>query len=107
MAEAREVMDQITTVGLELEAAAEFLASDVVAVTPDVGQIEGRERCVDHWRQFLDAFPDRQFESRHKDHPAGNMHAYIGFPEIRKLEEEFLPREEVLAKYEGSVGFQP
>ena len=49
----------------------------------------------------------KRFEATHKDHPAGNMHAYIGFPAIRKLEEEFLPAADVLAKYEGSVGFQP
>jgi len=49
----------------------------------------------------------KRFEAQHKEHPAGNMHAYIGFSEIRKLEEEFLPAAEVLAKYEGSVGFQP
>ncbi|HYC44709.1 MAG TPA: isocitrate lyase/PEP mutase family protein [Burkholderiales bacterium] len=49
----------------------------------------------------------KRFEAQHKDHPAGNMHGFIGFPEIKKLEEEFLPAAEVLAKYEGSVGFQP
>ncbi len=49
----------------------------------------------------------KRFEAQHKDHPAGNMHAYIGFSDIRKLEEEFLPAAEMLAKYEGSVGFQP
>ena len=49
----------------------------------------------------------KRFEAQHKEHPAGNMHAYIGFSAIRKLEEEFLPAAEVLAKYDGSVGFQP
>lgn len=49
----------------------------------------------------------KRWEASVKDHPAGNMHAFIGFSEIRKLEEEFLPSAEVLAKYEGSVGFQP
>ena len=49
----------------------------------------------------------KRFEAQHKDHPAGNMHAFIGFPDVKKLEEEFLPTAEVLAKYEGSVGFQP
>jgi 2-methylisocitrate lyase-like PEP mutase family enzyme len=49
----------------------------------------------------------KRFEAQHKDHPAGNMHAYIGFSRIRELEQEFLPSAEVLAKYEGSVGFQP
>ena len=49
----------------------------------------------------------KRWEASVKDHPAGNMHAFIGFSEIRKLEEAFLPSAEVLAKYEGSVGFQP
>ena len=49
----------------------------------------------------------KRWEASVKDHPAGNMHAFIGFSEIRKLEEEFLPSAEVVAKYEGSVGFQP
>jgi 2-methylisocitrate lyase-like PEP mutase family enzyme len=49
----------------------------------------------------------KRFEAQHKEHPAGNMHAYIGFSDIKKLEEEFLPAAEVLAKYQGSVGFQP
>jgi hypothetical protein len=35
------------------------------------------------------------------------MHAFIGFSDIRKFEEEFLPTQEVLAKYADSVGFQP
>ena len=49
----------------------------------------------------------KRFEAAHKDHPAGNMHAYIGFSKIRELEQEFLPAAEVVAKYENSVGFQP
>ena len=62
---------------------------------------------------YFDAFAKddvshvKRFESRHKDHPAGNMHAYIGFSDIKRLEEEFLPSAEVIAKYDGSVGFQP
>ncbi|MBY0266254.1 MAG: isocitrate lyase/PEP mutase family protein [Burkholderiales bacterium] len=64
---------------------------------------------VDYFVEFAkdDVEAVKRFEARTKDHPAGNMHAYIGFSEIKKLEEEFLPSAEVLAKYEGSVGFQP
>ncbi|MCW5574946.1 MAG: isocitrate lyase/PEP mutase family protein [Burkholderiales bacterium] len=64
---------------------------------------------VDYFTEFAkdDVEAVKRFEARTKDHPAGNMHAYIGFSDIRKLEEEFLPGAEVLAKYEGSVGFQP
>ncbi len=49
----------------------------------------------------------KRWEASVKDHPAGNMHAFIGFAEIRKFEQEFLPAEEVLRKYDGAVGFQP
>jgi len=42
-----------------------------------------------------------------KDHPVGDIHAFMGFDQIRNLEEEFLPENEVFEKYEGSVGFMP
>lgn len=41
------------------------------------------------------------------DHPTGNLHSFAGFPEIRRLEEELLPKQEVELKYSGSIGFQP
>jgi len=71
-----------------------------------------RTSAIAMWDYFQEFAKDdieavKRFEARTKDHPAGNMHAFIGFNEIRKLEEEFLPAAEVLAKYEGSVGFQP
>ncbi len=64
---------------------------------------------VDYFAEFAkdDVEAVKRFEARTKDHPAGNMHAFIGFSDIKKLEEEFLPSADVLAKYEGSVGFQP
>ena len=80
MAEAREVMDQVTKVVLEardLEGAAKFLASDVVAVLPGVGQIEGREQLVDYIRQGWDAFPDGQYQSLHK-YESGNTAIDVG-----------------------------
>lgn len=71
-----------------------------------------RSSTVAMWDYFQEFAKDdveavKRFETRTKDHPAGDMHAFIGFPEIRKLEEEFLPPAEMLSKYEGSVGFQP
>jgi 2-methylisocitrate lyase-like PEP mutase family enzyme len=48
-----------------------------------------------------------RFTEETADHPVGNMHQFIGFPEIRKLEEEFLPEEDLIARYEGSLGYQP
>ena len=40
-------------------------------------------------------------------HPIRNFHQFIGFPEIRKLEEEYLPSEEVERKYAETIGYQP
>ena len=42
----------------------------------------------------------------YKDHPLADFHAFAGFPEIRELEELFLPEDEA-DKYDGAVGFQP
>ena len=57
-----------------------------------------RDRDVDYVTEFLE-------EGR--EHPTGDLHAFVGFPEIKSLEEEFLPSEEVVKKYEGALGFQP
>lgn len=79
-----------------------------------VSNATGSLRCAtiamhDYFAAFArdDVEHVKRFEAAHGDHPAGNMHAYIGFSAIRQLEEEFLPPAEVLAKYEGAVGFQP
>ena len=40
-------------------------------------------------------------------HPTGNLHEFVGFPEIRRLEAEYLPKSEVDRKYSQSIGFQP
>ena len=40
-------------------------------------------------------------------HPTENLHEFVGFSEIRRLEEEFLPRSEVDCRYSRSIGFQP
>ena len=63
----------------------------------------------DYFEEFArdDVEAVKRFEARVKDHPAGNIHAFIGFSEVKKLEEQYLPSAEVLAKYEGAVGFQP
>jgi 2-methylisocitrate lyase-like PEP mutase family enzyme len=42
-----------------------------------------------------------------KDHPAGDLHTFVGFPEILAFEREFLPPDEVSTRYAGSVGYRP
>jgi len=64
---------------------------------------------VDYFDEFArdDVEAVKRFEAATRDHPVGNLHAFMGFPAIKKLEEEFLPAADVLAKYEGTIGFQP
>jgi hypothetical protein len=54
-----------------------------------------------------DAAFDERFNKAIQSHPVGDLHAFVGFPAIRRLEEEFLPREEMQRRYEGSLGFRP
>ena len=79
-----------------------------------VSNATGSLRCstvamCDYFEEFArdDVEAVKRFEARVKDHPAGNIHAFIGFSEIKRLEEQYLPSAEVIAKYEGAVGFQP
>lgn len=54
-----------------------------------------------------DAALDARLKEEIKDHPLADFHAFVGFPQIRTLEQEFLPAEDVSRKYEGSLGFRP
>ena len=62
---------------------------------------------------FMHDFKDRDVAAQKEflagvaDHPVGDFHGFMGFDTLRELEEEFLPSEELLAKYAGSVGYQP
>lgn len=42
-----------------------------------------------------------------KDHPLADFHKFVGFEEMRRLEEVFLPADEVARKYDASLGFRP
>ncbi|MEW6442818.1 MAG: isocitrate lyase/PEP mutase family protein [bacterium] len=48
-----------------------------------------------------------RFSKSLQRHPIADVHAFVGFGEYRELEETFLPKEEVLQRYEQSVGYQP
>jgi len=54
-----------------------------------------------------DAALEARLREEIKGHPVADFHAFVGFPAIRKLEEEFLPAEEMSRRYEGSLGFRP
>jgi ketosteroid isomerase-like protein len=68
MGEARQVMDRLTdavTTHPDLKVLAELYAEDAVAYTPDEGELRGRERIVEYWRQMTEAVPDGRFETLH------------------------------------------
>ncbi len=64
--------------GRDLNAASSFYAEDAVAITPDEGEIIGRERIADYLRPFLEAFSDLNFEFLHR-HESGNCAIDEGF----------------------------
>lgn len=68
MGQAREVMDRLTdaiTTHPDLKALAALYAEDAVAITPDGGEIHGRDDIVGYWRQMTDAIPEGTYESLH------------------------------------------
>jgi uncharacterized protein (TIGR02246 family) len=73
MGEAREVMDRLTAAldAHDVNAAAECYATDAIAVTPDQGEIRGREAIAEYLRQLTETFPDGRYEPQH-GHEAGN-----------------------------------
>ncbi|GAA3147902.1 ester cyclase [Streptomyces rectiviolaceus] len=83
MGNAREVMDQFTealtgTGDSKARTIAECFASDALAVTPDQGEIRGRENIVEYLLELVEAVPDATFESEYK-HEAGNTAIDEGF----------------------------
>lgn len=49
---------------------------------------------------------EADLDARLKGHAVGNLHKFAGFDNIRALEEQFLPPEE-MEKYQGTVGHMP
>jgi ketosteroid isomerase-like protein len=57
-------MDAVTDAVFQkdLEAAKDLYALDAVIVTPDQGEVRGREHIIGYLKQFNDAFPDNRYE---------------------------------------------
>jgi len=74
MGEAREVMDRMTAAMTSNDTAAleACYAEDAVAVTPDQGELKGRETISSYLSQMAEAFPDAAYEPLDK-HEAGNV----------------------------------
>jgi 2-methylisocitrate lyase-like PEP mutase family enzyme len=89
---------------------AELQQHGVFIVANAGGALRAAARAMwDYLHAFAkeDAALEERLKTELKGHPVADFHAFVGFPEIRKLEEEFLPAEELLRKYEGSLGFRP
>jgi ketosteroid isomerase-like protein len=71
--EAREVMDRLTETLFtkDLEAAARLYSPNAVAITPDQGEVRGAENIVKYLKEFMDAFPDAEYEHSYS-HESGN-----------------------------------
>ena len=67
MGQAREVMDRLTeaVTTADPKAIAELYAQDAVAVTPDGGELHGRDDIVAYWRQMTEAIPEGTYEPVH------------------------------------------
>jgi predicted ester cyclase len=74
MGQAREVMDRLTNAMMakDPEVLAACYAADVVAVTPEQGEISGRDAVCKYMLEFLDAFPDFTYEYLQK-HETGDI----------------------------------
>lgn len=68
MGEARDMMDRVTnaavTIG-DLKAIGECYAEDAVIMTPDEGQLTGRDQIMEWWRPFLEGFTELKWEPLH------------------------------------------
>lgn len=68
MGQAREVMDRLTdavTTHPDLKALAALYAENAVAITPDGGELHGRDDIVAYWRQMTEAIPQGTYEAVH------------------------------------------
>ncbi|GAA3840334.1 nuclear transport factor 2 family protein [Streptomyces phyllanthi] len=69
MGQAREVMDRLTeavTTARDPKAIAECFAQDAVAVTPDAGELRGRDHIVEYFEQVAEMFPQPTYTSLRK-----------------------------------------
>jgi 2-methylisocitrate lyase-like PEP mutase family enzyme len=48
-----------------------------------------------------------EFMKGMKGHPLEEFHIFAGFPEMKAMEERFLPKEEIEQKYQGTLGYKP
>jgi ketosteroid isomerase-like protein len=64
MGEARDVMNRVTDAffSQDWDAGAKLYAADAVAVTPDRGEVRGKDNIVAWSKELMDGFPDAKYE---------------------------------------------
>ena len=74
MAGPRQVLDKLNDAFLakDLKTVGECYADNAVAITPDQGEIRGRDHIMEYHRQFIDAFSDMSFDFV-AQHECGNL----------------------------------
>lgn len=105
MGQAREVMDRLTealTTARDPKAVAECFAQDAVAVTPDAGELRGRDTIVEYFDHFTEMIPRATFESLHK-YEAGDTAIDEGYFGGRNTGPIALPTGETLPATEQEV----
>ena len=60
-----------------------------------------------HAYALEDELLEQRLAAELSNHPVGNYNTFVGFPELRRLEERFLAKDEMDRRYAGSIGFQP
>lgn len=104
MGQAREVMDRLTEAitTADPETIAELYAQDAVAVTPDGGELHGRDDIATYWRQMTEAVPDGSYESVHS-YEVGNTAIDEGIFSGRNTGPIQLPTGETLAPTQKEI----
>jgi steroid delta-isomerase-like uncharacterized protein len=65
MGQAREVLDRLTATGVEshdVDSMVNLYADNAIVMTPDAGQLKGSKQIAQYWHQFVDAFPDSNYQ---------------------------------------------
>lgn len=75
--------------GVSLRASAKAVWDHVQAI-----KAEGTQAVID-------------FQEQMKGHPLEEFHAFAGFPEIRQMEEKYLPKADTVRRYEDTIGYKP
>jgi predicted ester cyclase len=69
MGQARKVMDRLTKAATEehnLNSMADMYTDNAVLMTPDAGEVRGRDQIIEYWRPFIEGFPDARWEPINK-----------------------------------------